>query len=179
MSAPHEILCPGCDGDGAVPSCGCHSCVSGPGCSRSDETEDCERCGGDGTVDCQDDECEVCAGDDTPVGLVGERGRLMPMISALRPVLASGMSAGNSVEGEAIRRFIQAHAPHGIQSAVALETGRSRSRVAEEVEGHKALSLDVALAMGGALSLPDRLRLGAHLLEPWGLSVYATEEPGL
>ncbi len=70
MSAPHEILCPECDGDGAVPSCGCQSCVSGPGCSRSDEVEPCEVCHGEGVVYCEDDECEACAGDETPVEMV-------------------------------------------------------------------------------------------------------------
>ena len=60
MSAAHEIPCPYCDGTGRVPSCACRECCEGPGCHRSEETEPCEGCGGDGTVDCSDDCCEVC-----------------------------------------------------------------------------------------------------------------------
>ena len=60
MSAPHVITCPSCDGTGEQPSCGCQSCAQGPGCSRSDETEPCETCSGEGVLDCESDSCDVC-----------------------------------------------------------------------------------------------------------------------
>ncbi len=68
-----------------------------------------------------------------------------------------------------MRRFIQARLPHGSQGAIALETGKTRARVAEEVEGTKGLSLDVALLAIGALPLEERVRVVSHVLEPMGL----------
>jgi hypothetical protein len=79
------------------------------------------------------------------------------------------MSAANSSDIEAARRFVQTRLPHGTQGSIALECGRSRRRVADEVEGHIAMSLDVFLLAAGALPLEDRLRVIAHVLEPIGL----------
>lgn len=90
--------------------------------------------------------------------------------SVLRPLAASGISAPNSAEVEAIRRFVQQRLPHGVQGAIALETGKTRARVAEEIEGIKPLSLDVATLAITALPLEDRARVWAHLLEPQGLT---------
>ena len=92
------------------------------------------------------------------------QGRCVP-----RLVDSRGISAPNSADVDAVRRFLQARLPHGTQGAIALECGKTRARVAEEIEGTKALSLDVFALAVAALHLEDKLRVVAHVLEPMGL----------
>ena len=103
----------------------------------------------------------------------------MTSMSAPRPVLASGKRAWNSADTEAVRRFLQGRLPNGIHAAIALECGKTRDRVDEEIEGTKPLSYDVVRLAVAALPLEHRLHLGAHLVDPWGLAVYATSEGAL
>lgn len=109
----------------------------------------------------------------------------MSMLStcAERGPSAIGTSCPNSRRGETSRRYLQSRLPRGVDAEIGLESARAVSRVYAELEGRgAALSLDVALAAAGHLSLEERLRVAAYWLEPLGLqaiplSVAPIQEP--
>lgn len=93
-----------------------------------------------------------------------------------RLVSASGTIGPRSTPAmESVRRYVQARLPRGAEASIALETGLAHRRVADEVEGVKALSADVLFASLVHLSLEDRLRAADHLMHPLGLHATARE----
>lgn len=102
----------------------------------------------------------------------------MTLTSPPRLVSASGTIGPRSTPGmESVRRYVQARLPRGAEASIALETGLAHRRVADEVEGVKALSADVLFASLLHLDLEDRLRLLAYVCGPLGLVVYGAAAP--
>lgn len=88
---------------------------------------------------------------------------------AARPYDSRGIRAANSPEVEAVRRALQAALPHGVQAAIGKAAARSPRRVANQIEGSAALTVDVLVASLRILPEADRVRIARLVLGPINL----------